>query len=386
MKSKVGALLLVGCVISVGACSGSQGAMSLSSSSVPSPIASESSSSVPLPPLQDIVAAGASRIDVPGEPDWVVLAGESAWTATDGVTRLDGRTGKVLDTIHTESPVCIGMDSGFDSVWAYTCDTPAILRIDPTTSKVRATVPLPAGTQVNGESTLSAGEGAVWAVSADLTTVLRLDPTTNKISKAFTVPIGATTIRAGLGALWVTQQALDTLLRLDPKTGAVVATIPVGPGPRFLTVGEGGVWVLNQAAGTVSHVDPTTNAVIATVPVDSGVIDGGDIASGGGSVWARVSDGLVAKIDPEKDVVVSRYGPSSGSGGVAADAEALWVAAHDVNYVWRLPARQLGNPRRVWARVGQASRPRLMPASLTGDDMSCARPSRVQVPVRLQPA
>lgn len=94
-----------------------------------------------------------------------------------------------------------------------------------------------------------------------------------------------------------------------------------------------------QAAGTDSHVDPNTNAVIATVPVDSGVIDGGDIASGGGSVWARVSDGLVTKIDPEKDVVVSRYGPSSGSGGVAVDAEALWVAAHDVNSVWRLPAR-----------------------------------------------
>jgi len=139
--------------------------------------------------------------------------------------------------------------------------------------------------------------------------------------------------------LWVTNYQNDTLLRLDPKTMEVVATIPVGSGPRFLTVGEGGVWVLNQTAGTVSHVDPTANAVVATVPVDSGVIDGGDIASGGGAVWARASDALVAKIDPRTDAVVARYGPSSGSGGVAADTDAAWIAAHDVNSIWRLPGR-----------------------------------------------
>jgi virginiamycin B lyase len=340
-------ILRVWCVIALTAalstaCGGNQ--IPLSSPTIPglSPaISSSASASAPsatLIPVQDIVAAGASKIDVAGEPDWLVLAGGSAWTATDGVTRLDGRTGKVQETVATKSPVCIGMDSGFGSLWAYTCRTPAILRIDPATSTIQATISLPVGTFVLEESTLSAGEGAVWAVSGDQATILRIDPGTNTVSNAFSVPAGATSIRAGLGALWVTNQSQGTLLRLDPKTIAVVATIPVGSGPRFLTLGEGGVWVLDQSAGTVSHVDPSTNTVIATVVVDSGIIDGGDIASGGGAVWARVTDSLVAKIDPRTDVVVARYGPGSGSGGVAADADAVWITAHDVNSVWRLPA------------------------------------------------
>jgi len=230
------------------------------------------------------------------------------------------------------------MDSGFGSLWAYTCETPMILRIDPATSKRQASISLPAGVPVNEESTLSAGEGAVWAIAAGGSTILRFDATTNGV-KQYAVQAGATSIRAGLGALWVTDQESDTLLRLDPKTMEVVATIPVGFGPRFLTVGEGGVWVLNQTAGTVSHVEPAGNTVVATIEVDGGVIDGGDIASGGGAVWARVSDALVAKIDPRTDAVVARYGPSSGSGGVAADSEAAWIGAHDVNSIWRLPAR-----------------------------------------------
>jgi YVTN family beta-propeller protein len=186
---------------------------------------------------------------------------------------------------------------------------------------------------------LSAGEGGIWAVSADAATIVRIDPTTNKVSGTLAGPVGSTNIRAALGALWVTNFDQGTLMRLDPKTGKTVATITVGAGPRFLTVGEGGVWVLNQGAGTVSHVDPATNKLMATVPVGHGAIAGGDITSGGGAVWARVSDGLVAEVDPTTNTVVARYGPSSGSGGVAVDSSATWIAAHDVNSVWRLPAK-----------------------------------------------
>ena len=60
---------------------------------------------------------------------------------------------------------------------------------------------------------------------------------------------------------------------------------------------------------------------------------------GGGSVWVRVSDALIARIDPTTDTVIERYGPPAGSGSVAADADAVWVSAHDINTVWRLPLR-----------------------------------------------
>jgi hypothetical protein len=73
------------------------------------------------------------------------------------------------------------------------------------------------------------------------------------------------------------------------------------------------------------------------VVVDQGQIDGGDIAVGGGSVWARVSSSLVVRIDPGSNVPTAVYGPASGSGSAAADASAAWISAHDVNSVWRLP-------------------------------------------------
>jgi YVTN family beta-propeller protein len=123
---------------------------------------------------------------------------------------------------------------------------------------------------------------------------------------------------------------------VDAATGEVVATIDVGPGPRFLAVGEGGVWVMNQTDGTISRVDPTTDTVIATI--DSGAqIFGGDIAVGGGSVWVRGGPELLARIDPATNLVTERYGPDAGSGSVAADDDAVWVTAHDVSMIWRLP-------------------------------------------------
>jgi YVTN family beta-propeller protein len=145
--------------------------------------------------------------------------------------------------------------------------------------------------------------------------------------------------RAAFGGLWVTVSSDGTLVRLDPKDGSVVATIPVGRVPRFLAVGSGGAWVMNQLDATVSHVDPKTNQVVATITVGSGGIEGGDIAVGGGSVWVRVSDALIARIDPTTDTVTEALRAAGGQRQVTADHDAVWVSAHDVAMVWRLPLR-----------------------------------------------
>ena len=143
--------------------------------------------------------------------------------------------------------------------------------------------------------------------------------------------------RARLGGLWLTDPVRGSLVRLDPATGRSIGSLETGAGARFFDVGEGGVWVQNNDDGTVTRVDPRTNKVVATTKVEEGPISGGDLAVGGGFVWARVSSALVTKIDPRTNTVVARYGPAGGSGSVAADASAVWVTAHDVNAVYRLP-------------------------------------------------
>ena len=94
---------------------------------------------------------------------------------------------------------------------------------------------------------------------------------------------------------------------------------------------------MNQLDATVSHVDPKTNQVVATIPVGKGAIDGGDIAVGGGSVWVRVSDSSSSGSTRRPTWSSSATGRARGSGSVAADDDALWVSAHDVSSVWRLP-------------------------------------------------
>jgi YVTN family beta-propeller protein len=294
--------------------------------------------------------AGATRLAVTA--DWMAVAGGSAWAAAGaGVEQLDGRTGSAINDIPVPGGLCLGFDVGFGAVWAAGPPegSPALLRIDQTTGKVVATIPLKVP-NLQCESSVGAGEGAVWLISrAPGRVLVKVDPTTNRVTGTFPMPpedpngqhpfatdFGG--VRAGFGGVWIADQGQDAVLRMSPADGSIVALIPLGSGsgPRFLALGESSVWVLNQTNGTVSRIDPKTNSVVATIKVSSIPVDGGDIAFGCGAVWARVSDDLVARIDPATNEVVARYGPPSGSGSVACDADVVWISAHDVNAIWRL--------------------------------------------------
>jgi len=341
------AVVAIGCALA--ACGGSSGSSGTASSSAvagatstaPATTEDPATTAVPLAPppaATDIEAAGASRIGDLGEPDWLAIAGGSTWAAGvgDGIGRLDPKTGALHGSVAVPGAVCLAMDVGFGSLWAGSCGAqPSILRIDPRKGKVIAAIPIEAS-DLSPESSIAAGEGAVWVQTADADLV-KIDPATNAVVTKVKAADGIVALRAGLGALWATDVTNNTLQRLDPADASVQAEIPVGDGPRFLAIGEGAVWVLNQADGTVTRVDPTTNSATATIPVDAGAIDGGDIAVGGRSAWARVSGSLVVEIDPSTNTATAAYGPPHGSGSVAANGAAVWVSAHDVSAVWRLP-------------------------------------------------
>lgn len=277
-----------------------------------------SSPTIALPAVQPIEAAGGVAIGDLGQPDWLVVAGGSAWAAGvgTGIGRLDGKTGKLLESVAVPGGVCLAMDVGFDAVWVGSCGQPTMTRIDPRTSKVVASIPLSVS-DLREESSVAAGEGGVWVLSAQSEgKLLKIDPKTNKVASTIAAPPGAAAIRAAFGGLWVTVPGDGTLKRLDPKDGSVVASIPIGSVPRFLAVGSDGVWVMNQGDATVSHVDPKTNKVVATIPAGSGGIDGGDIAVGGGSVWVRVSNALIARIDATTDTVPNATGRRRAAGAL----------------------------------------------------------------------
>ncbi len=303
------------------------------------PPASPASTMSPPPSLPeplDIESEGALPIRATSSTDWIVLVDGSAYVAGlgDGIGRLDP-VGEPTGSAALAG-WCEAMDVGFDAIWTATCEPSGLARIDPETLEVTS-VQFDLPTE-DSEGSVGAGEGAVWAMVGPEAgrMLVRVDPETLTASDIFPMPSGAGPVRAGLGAVWITNPTSDELHRVNPATGAVVTTIPVGPAPRFLAVGEGQVWVMNQADGSVSRVDPATNEVVATIDVGR-PIEGGDIAVGGGSVWVRGGPELLARIDPATNEVTVRYRPPVGSGSVAADDDAVWVTAHDVLTIWRLP-------------------------------------------------
>ena len=198
-------------------------------------------------------------------------------------------------------------------------------------------------TPLDGEGSIGAGEGGVWlavdGTSCSACRVARVDPQTLRVTVRVRVTAGAAGVRTGSGSVWVTNPRLDIVERIDPRRNAVVSRTKVGDAPRFVAVGAGGVWRLDQQGGTVTRLDPQTGARRATIQAHLEG-SGADITTGGGAVWARTDHTLLARIDPATNKVTQRYGPESGSGAVIVEGDNVWISAHDVPAVWRLPLGQ----------------------------------------------
>lgn len=286
----------------------------------------------PLPSVEEI---GATPIRVRGFVDWVVVVDGVPWVSTDGgLMPLDPATGAPGDVVPVEGTTCTALDVGYDAVWAATCENHSLTRVDPVARTSGPPLELPTTGDVAEEGSVAAGEGGVWVVTTE-PSLVKVNRAGTKVLDTWPLPAGAAAVRAGLGWLWVTVPDSDLLLRIDPQDPDKRMEIKVGDGPRFLAVGEGAAWTMDAGSGTVTKVGPD-GSLLATMKVADLPIRGGDIAVGGGYVWARTWDSLVVPIDAATGAVV-RLGPASGSGSVAADDSAAWITAHDVYTIWRLP-------------------------------------------------
>jgi virginiamycin B lyase len=295
-------------------------------------------STIPLPPTIDLGITNAKAFQILPSPDFALLVNGFLYAAGVGkdIGKIDSN-GKQVATWAVPGDTCGALNAGFGAVWTATCASPGLARIDVKTNKLVAIDA--GGVMPNPEASIGAGEGAVWMIiEGSPRKLVKVDPTTLKVVGSYDIEGGPTGVRAGLGAVWITDPTVSVIHRFDPLTGEVVADIQVGKQPQFFAVGEGAVWTMNQVDGTISRIDPATNTVVATIQLGEQV-EGGDIAVGGGFVWLRGSRTLLFQIEPDTNEVVAVYGPESGSGSVAADNAAIWITAHDISTIWRLPLR-----------------------------------------------
>lgn len=206
------------------------------------------------------------------------------------------------------------------------------------TARVTATIPLPADSTGGG---LSVGAGSLWSGLNDTHgrngAVLRIDPATNEIVATVAVAEGPSRkrIAATDNAVWVASTGL--LQRIDPATNSVVASVAI-PDRSISAVAadSSDVWAVTIGAdgGVLVRVDTATNAIVAEVPLGSQITGYEDeVKIGAGSVWvigvgwierenAEYGSDLI-RVDPASNTVVSRI--PVGGFRMAVGPDAVWV-------------------------------------------------------------
>lgn len=281
--------------------------------------------------------ATATVYPVEGSPDWSVITPEATWVSSaraNHVVQLLPATapgpGKVGLVVDVNRP-CSGITAGFGSIWTPSCADKKLLRLNPKTGAVEATLE---AEPENSEGGIWAGPDAIWMVVKP-STLIRVDPKTNAVVAKVQLPATAANPVFGGGFVWVSTFSGNSVVKVDPKTNAVVATIPTGPKPRFLTFGADSVWTLNQGDGSVTRVDARSGDVLATI--QCGIPGpGGDLSFGDGFVWATLFEFPLTQIDPKTNQALHQWaGP--GGDGMRAGGGAVWLSNLRQQTVWRIP-------------------------------------------------
>jgi hypothetical protein len=183
----------------------------------------------------------------------------------NSLARLDPSTLQMTDVISLAGPYKIA--AAFGSVWVSAWGTGPgsdILRIDPETNDIIATIRVPAD-----PGTLLEAAGSLWAM-AKLTrgsprgwALVRVDPDRNEVAQIIELPKlhGPMSLATGQGDLWIGGWS-GTVLRMDPATGRITLTVDTGVPVMDVSVGPAGAWVIGQRE--MAEIDVRSGGVEAT--------------------------------------------------------------------------------------------------------------------------
>ena len=283
-------------------------------------------------------------------PAGIAVGGGYAWVANSGegtVWKIDQRTNRVVGKVvvgdpgalegceshnvhqtphgdfrirNCDLPKAVAFSRG--AVWAGKGDTKSLVRIDPTSDRVLATIAVGVEPWY-----IVASDTAVWLSDWRTNTVVRVDPASNSVVATVAgLPAGPTGLALAPGALWVASSRGNMLTRIDTATNRVAGTLATDPTPLPVAYAYGSIWVRNEfkeGNGTVQRVDPTSGEVTATIPVGPPAgRDGLDsLAAFDGGLW--VAGLQLERIDPTTNRVVRRLNHTCGA--VTAGAGALWT-------------------------------------------------------------
>jgi virginiamycin B lyase len=211
-------------------------------------------------------------VDAIGEAYLATGAG-SVWAFTqigdavvpDAVLRIDPATNSVLTTIGLDHPTGT-MAFGFDALWVTSPEDGLLLRVDPATNQVTTVVD-----GLEQPFTVAAGPDSLWvslyadslyaddqpAPAAGDPIIVRIDPETGEITASIPIaPVGRIgDIAADETSVWV--RGPDAFLtHINPATNEVVEIIAASKAGGGVALGFGSVWAASFDFAKIWRVSP----------------------------------------------------------------------------------------------------------------------------------
>jgi streptogramin lyase len=361
-------------------------------------------SSVPRPPAEN------HTIAMPGEPFDVMVDGGLLWVLTSQpgcegascsgyVVKVDTARGQVIDRIPVTSPN--GIAAGAGSIWVVSFADDTLLRLDPGTGTLQATITLSLPFTVGNDGDRSflpvdvdANDEAVW-VASGRGALAHVDPATDDIVDV--VPRRSHSggpLAIGQEGVWVAD-SLNGAVLVDPATHEVVDAVRLEDetGRRFsvnsLVARDGSVWAIGNWADPIQELDGVGyvagegHAVVEIEERDRNVDSILDIREG--EAWLLADDDLwvveqggahLRRIDTVhralgRSVSVTIGRPLAVSGGIA------WSSVGESLQAWELPV-EVVTPL---ATDDACERPLVEPATLPWLDSGATMPDPLADPL-----
>jgi streptogramin lyase len=197
-------------------------------------------------------------------------------------------------------------------------------------------------------SALVAADGSLWVTQYDVGRLLRIDPQTGKLRASIDVGGSPGAVIATAGAVWVHDWERGRLIKVDARTNRVAKTLMVGTSNSDITFAAGDVWAID-ARGSLLRVNPNTTAVTrrvplgAAAPLPTDASNGSTLTAAGDTLWVVVGDGHITEVDARTGRTLGRArGPALPleiSRRAGADDSGLWISSPTRREVLHIDAR-----------------------------------------------
>lgn len=297
------------------------------------------------PKYINLDSASVKHFIVGEKPDFLTASNNNVWIVDDHQNRvLKMSPISNLPLLTVSIPHACGIPAvGFHSLWVASCSEKMLYRINDSTGKLQAKIPIGLA-DLGGEMSIAIGDGSIWLLTDSIGILTRINPVTNKVLAEIKVLPHSYCTAFGHHSIWVTNFANNSIQRINPTTNKIIATIPIGPKPRFFTISKMGVWALHQGDGTIGLIDVNKNTLIKTINVKAPG-GGGDIDAVDGKVWvvSTNTENPIQRIDEKTGKIEFVFvqtrksndnTPFKVDGGIRHTIQYIWMTGYYSKSVW----------------------------------------------------